>query len=1026
MEKSERKRMEEALKESGGYLSTILRSIRDAVIATDTKGNISFLNPVAESLTGWKQEEAIEQPIEKVFNIINEETRKPVENPVSRVLPEGVVVGLANFTLLISKDGKEIPIAGSAAPIKDKKGNILDVVLIFRDITERWRMEEKLLKSEEKLSKMFESTTDGISIIDSKGMIIDANKAQIRMFGYSQKEEIIGQNVLDSITEKDKAKAIKNMRNIFKENATFPSEYKVKDKDGRIFDVELTSTLLRDSDGKPIGFVSVMRDITERKKAEEEISNLARFPSENPNPILRVTKESIIYLNKASESIFSIKEGDPLPELFQDAVIEAININTLKGIEIELNNRIYTIEITPIKEEGYANLYARDITERKKMEQKLKESEEKYRFLFETSPLPIFIIDRKGKFRDLNPIAETIYQYTRKELIGRNFMGIKWFLPESMPIVVETFKTLINGKIPDPLEIQQRRKDGIYIWVYALFSFINVGGEELIQVIVEDISNIKEAELKLIKSKEKYSNLINNISDAIFKIDLNGFIKYISPQSYEIIGYVPEELIGTNFFKKVHPDDLLRLVNASREVVESKKEINADFKYQHRNGHYIHLSAKGRLVTKNGKEEITGIITDITKKKKMELKLGESEKKYRGILENIEEGYFETDLQGNLIFFNDSFLDLLGYSREELLGQSYRKYMDEQAARHAFKGFNYVYKTENSLNDLQFEVIRKDGEKRVHQTSVNLIHDSRGKIIGYRGIVRDITKKKKAEELEQKFKEQLEDEVQIRTKELKIALEQQKLYLDQILQSSRFKDKFLATMSHELRTPLNAIIGFTDLLLEGAYGPLNKDQLEFVKDIKSSADHQFELVKDILDISKIESGQMSLHLKKFSINNLIEQIKSTLKPDYSKKDLKFDIKGLKYDKLIIADPIKLKEILINLLDNAVKYTIEGKITFIFKEDKENWIFKVKDTGIGIDKKDFDIIFKEFKRVDSEYVGSLPGTGLRLSLTQRLVALHGGTISFTSKLGVGSTFIFTIPKSLRIPTAKRLNEFLEFL
>jgi len=124
MEKNERKRMEEALKESEEWFSITLRSIGDAVITTDTKGNISFLNPVAEALTGWKQEEAIEKPIEKIFNIINEQTRKTVESPVSRAIREGVVVTLANHTVLISKDGKEIPIADSGAPIKNDQGNI--------------------------------------------------------------------------------------------------------------------------------------------------------------------------------------------------------------------------------------------------------------------------------------------------------------------------------------------------------------------------------------------------------------------------------------------------------------------------------------------------------------------------------------------------------------------------------------------------------------------------------------------------------------------------------------------------------------------------------------------------------------------------------------------------------------------------------------------------------------------------------------------------------------------------------------
>jgi len=665
-----------------------------------------------------------------------------------------------------------------------------------------------------------------------------------------------------------------------------------------------------------------------------------------------------------------------------------------------------------------------DISHKRNAEQKLKESKEKYQFLFETSPFSIYLFNRNGEIIDCNLNAQRKLGYPKFELIGKKITQLSWFLSDDKLTIMENLKLLSNSVIPKPFDMQIRTKAGSLIWGHFEFSFVKSGMKELIQVIIQDITKNKESERKLREAKEKFSNLVKNISDIIFRMDLNGIIKYNSPQSSDILGYTQEELLGANLLKNVHPDDLLQLANAIRETIIGKNETSVEFRYKHKMGYYIHLSAKGRLINTDGKEEITGIIRDITKKKKMEIKLRESEKKYRGILENIEEGYYETDLQGNIIFFNNSFVDMIGYSREELLGQNYKKFMDDQTALQTFKGFNYVYETEKSLNDLQFEITRKNGEKRVNQSSVYLIYDSKGNIIGYRGFIRDITEKKRAEELEQKFKEQLENEVQIRTKELIVALEQQKLYLDQIMHSSQVKNEFLATMSHELRTPLNAIIGFTDLLLEGAYGPLNKDQLEFIKDIKSSAEHQFEMVKHILDISKIESGKISLRLQEFSVKNIMEQIISTLKPDYSKKDLKFEINGLKNNKYIVADPIKLKEILLNLLDNAIKYTRKGKITLVFKEDKENWIFKVKDTGIGIEKKDYNIIFDDFKRVDSDYVSSLPGTGLGLSLTKRLVALHGGTISFTSKIDVGSTFLFTIPKSLRIPAIKKAEEFLK--
>jgi signal transduction histidine kinase len=276
----------------------------------------------------------------------------------------------------------------------------------------------------------------------------------------------------------------------------------------------------------------------------------------------------------------------------------------------------------------------------------------------------------------------------------------------------------------------------------------------------------------------------------------------------------------------------------------------------------------------------------------------------------------------------------------------------------------------------------------------------------------DITERKKSERLKEKFTEHLEREVEYRTKDLKDLLEKQKLYLEQIEQSSNFKTEFLATMSHELRTPLNAIIGFTDLLIEGVFGELNMEQMEYIKEIDDSSKRLLDMITDILDISKIESGQAVLKIEEVQLNNVIDQVISTLKPSYTEKDIKWELAGLKREQFIFADRIKFKQIIYNLLSNAIKFTEKGKIIFEFKENKKEWEFVVKDTGIGISEKDFDIIFKDFKRVKSDYVDTTQGTGLGLALTKRLINIHGGNISFSSKLEKGTTFTFNLPKSLK--------------
>ena len=390
----------------------------------------------------------------------------------------------------------------------------------------------------------------------------------------------------------------------------------------------------------------------------------------------------------------------------------------------------------------------------------------------------------------------------------------------------------------------------------------------------------------------------------------------------------------------------------------------------------------------------------------------ESVEKYKNILENIQEGYFEIDLNGNFIFFNKALCRILGYSGEELINLPYEMLMDDNTANHLKLTLENLPK-----KNIQLRIRRKNNEEIFVETSLDMKFNSNNEKIGYFGILRDISQRIKVKKLEIKFREELENEVKVRTQKLNELLEKQKLYMIEISKASNFKSELLSSISHELRTPLNAIIGFTDLLLERSYGKLTEEQNEFLNDIKYSAEHLLDLITKILDISKIEAGQIALRIQKFSLNIMIEQIKSNLRLLIKKKGLKFKLKGLDTQKEIYADPIKFKEIVYNLLSNAIKYTIKGKITFIIQEDKENWVFKIKDTGIGIALKNYDLVFKEFKRINTPYVKSIPGTGLGLSITKRLVNLHGGDISFTSKLGVGSTFTFIIPKSLRTQAIK---------
>ena len=505
------------------------------------------------------------------------------------------------------------------------------------------------------------------------------------------------------------------------------------------------------------------------------------------------------------------------------------------------------------------------------------------------------------------------------------------------------------------------------------------------------------------ESEEKYRLIIENINDLIVIIDRKIKFEYLNEETvFRLLGYRKKDVIGNSALEYIHPEDVERAVNTFKKGFQPGESV-IELRFKHKEGYWLWFECSGQIIIDRDKELKGLIISRNINERKL------AEERYKALFDNSPNAIFIIDLNGIIVDSNPTTEVLFGLDRSDIIGKSIDAYNNIFHIE-IKKYFKQIFKT-SFLKDfpepIEVKVKTFKGDLLWVEIQASVIKQDAKTLIQL--IFEDITEKKKVELLEHKFKDELETEVQIRTRELNEALEQQKYYLDQIVKSSQFKTEFMATMSHELRTPLNAIIGFADLLLEGVYGQLNEEQKEFITDIKSSAEHQFDMIKHILDISKIESGQISLNIQKFPLNPMIDQIKSSLKPLYSKKDLKFKIKGLKEEKFIFADPIRFKEILLNLVSNAIKFTIEGQVELIVKEGYNQWVFKVRDTGIGIARKDFPLIFKEFKRVNSTYVRSVPGTGLGLSLTKRLIELHSGEITFTSVLGMGSTFTFSISK-----------------
>jgi diguanylate cyclase (GGDEF)-like protein/PAS domain S-box-containing protein len=389
--------------------------------------------------------------------------------------------------------------------------------------------------------------------------------------------------------------------------------------------------------------------------------------------------------------------------------------------------------------------------------------------------------------------------------------------------------------------------------------------------------------------------------------------------------------------------------------------------------------------------------------------ISETRNYLQNVLNNSADIIVTTDRQGKVVEFNTGASRILGYEKENVIGKKAEVLWAHPDER---KEIVKSLKHEGYVSGAEVQLKTKDGRIIDVSLTLSYITNESGKVSGTVGISKDITEKKKLERaieernLElQELNEKLEEKVIERTRDLEQANKE-------LERSNLLKSQFIATMSHELRTPLNSILGFSELLADEVFGELTEKQKRYVHNIYNSGSHLLQLINNILDIAKIESGKMELHLESFSVASAISEVETVIKPLSDKKHQNIYLTIEPDVTFIAADRTKFKQILYNLLSNAVKFTPEGGDIYIKAEMYEDVVpilkVTVKDTGIGIRREDQDRIFSEFEQVDSSFSRRYEGTGLGLALTKRLVELHGGEITVESEDGKGSCFTITMP------------------
>jgi PAS domain S-box-containing protein len=485
--------------------------------------------------------------------------------------------------------------------------------------------------------------------------------------------------------------------------------------------------------------------------------------------------------------------------------------------------------------------------------------------------------------------------------------------------------------------------------------------------------------------------------DGLVTLDDEGWIVDANPQMEKLTAYSREELVGTRFPEYfTHPEAAtIGFEKTRREGLVRNLELTL-----HSRTGLLRLVSLSATVVRNpdaGGNSYLAALRDITQVKKLEAALRESQNYNRVLVESNIDALMTTDVLGRISDVNGQAELLTGLPREELVGTLFKEHFTDPAI--AEEAIRRVV-AEGRVSDYELTMQTRHGMVNVSYNAMTF-RDTNGHLRGVFASARDITEKRRLrEELEQRNVE-LEKQNQL------------------VREASRLKSEFLANMSHELRTPLNSIIGYSDFLATQKGGRFGPKQREYLQDIRNSGNHLLELINDILDLAKVESGRMDLHPEPFSPKQAIAEVCSVVKRMAEEKHLRLRSSVAPRIATVSLDPLRFKQILYNLVSNAVKFTDpDGQIDVRVKPVDPNWFrLEVADTGIGIAPKDFPRLFREFEQLDTGPGRHYEGSGLGLSLTKKLVELHGGTIGVKSQVGRGTTFEIVLPASLPARSAE---------
>lgn len=926
------------------------------------------------------------------------------EKLVSLLRTQGEVKDLV--MKLKKNDGSYVWVYDSVTMMYDEDLNKEILFGTLVDITAQKEAELKLIESEKKYKDLVELLPQTVYEFDLNAKVTFANKAGFEAFGYTQEEFEKGLNVFELIVPEDRERAKRNVEVALKGIKQTNNEYVVRRKDGTTFPVLIySSPLLKDN--KPVGIRGIVIDISELKQSEKLLKQSEnRFRSlieKSPVGIAISRKSKYEYVNDQFLKIFGY--GD-LSEVTKLSIIDTLApnykkivlernmqreagvgvINSYEAYGVRKDKSIFPLQVyveTIELNDGIATIaFITDITERKKSEEKINMLAHSLESISEC----ISITDTNNIILYVNDSMVKTYGLEKEELIGRHISVVQpqSFMTTEMQNEILT-KTNEGGWKG---EIINKRRDGSEFPVYLSTSIVKDYENNPIALIgvSSDITERKRTEKALRLSEQKYKDIFYWSPIGIYQSDGDGNLLTVNESLVKILGYnSTDELLKQNLRKDIYCSEEERdKLILKYDRPDRGAAFDLEILWKKKDGSPIWISLTTHAIRNDSNKTIyyEGFVHDITNRKRAEESLRESELLFHTLAQNSPVGIFRTREDGYTTYVNPKWCQLSGMSEEEAIGDGWLRAVHPDDKIILAKRWKEA--TEKKLHSIaEYRFVRPDGSIIwVMGQSIPELNPE-NQTVGYVGTITDITKIKLYEYELIKAKESAEE-------------------------SDKIKSEFLSQISHEIRTPINVMISSADYLKDELEGIIDKELSSAFYSMDAAGKRIIRTVDLILNMSQIQTNSYVCNSVELNLTGkFLTSIYSEFLSFAKEKNLELNFHRNTMDANIYADEYSVRQIFCNLIDNAIKYTNEGKVDLTVDIDADRRVMvSIADTGIGISKEFLSRMYEPFMQEEQGYSRSFEGNGLGLALVKKYCDLNNATISVESEKEKGTVFKVT--------------------